>query len=261
VRKRFNISILAMVAALSLAGTLYSQTPVPPADPSKTEPKPESGPAPSHDLTGVWMMRNPPGSQRGFTNYTFTKDPPELTPWAEAKYKEAKASNGGQFTLKTTNDPVLTKCDPPGVPRVYFHPYPFEFVHTPKYTLMLYEYDHTVRRIYTDGRPLPKDPDQLWMGTAVGRWDGDSTLVVDTVGFNDKTWLDRLGHPHSEQLHVTERFHRVNFDHMEVEITMDDPKALVKPWTTVFYYELRPKWELGEISCSGDYLDFSNFEK
>ena len=186
----------------------------------------------THDLTGVWMMRNPPGSNRGFTNYTFTRDPPELTPWAEAKYKEAKASNGGEYTLKTTNDPVLTKCDPPGVPRVYFHPYPFEFVHTPRYTLLLYEH-----------------------------WDGDTTLVVDTVGFNDKTWLDRLGHPHSEQLHVTERFHRVNFDHLELGITMEDPKALVKPWTTVFYYELRPKWELGEISCSGDYLDFSNFEK
>jgi hypothetical protein len=99
------------------------------------------------------------------------------------------------------------------------------------------------------------------MGTSVGHWDGDTTFVVDTAGFNDKTWLDRLGHPHSDQLHVTERFHRVNFDHMELGITMEDPKALVKPWTTVFYYELRPKWELGEISCSGDYLDFSNFEK
>ena len=149
-------SMLGLFAALFLTGFLYAQTPAQPANPPNAPAKAASAPAPAHDLTGVWMMRNPPGSNRGFTNYTFTKDPPELTPWAEAKFKEAKASNGGQFTLKTTNDPVLTKCDPPGVPRVYFHPYPFEFVHTPKYTLMLYEYDHTVRRIYTDGRPDSK---------------------------------------------------------------------------------------------------------
>src|ERR1019366_4812743 len=158
-------SMLGMVAALFLSNPLNAQTAAQPTDQRNAPAKGESAPAPVHDLTGVWMMRNPPGSQRGFTNYTFTKDPPELTPWAAAKYKEAKASNGGEFTLKTTNDPVLTKCDPPGVPRVYFHPYPFEFVHTPKYTLMLYEYDHTVRRVYTDGRPIPKDPDLLWMGT------------------------------------------------------------------------------------------------
>src|SRR6266853_3625918 len=171
--------MLGMVVVLSLSSTLYGQTPAPSADQRNPAPKAASAPAPVRDVTGVWMMRNPPGSQRGFTNYTFTKDPPELTPWAEAKFKEAKASNGGEFTLKTTNDPVLTKCDPPGVPRVYFHPYPFEFVHTAKYTLMLYEYDHTVRRIYTDGRPLPTDPDLLWMGprSAIGRGTQPSSWI------------------------------------------------------------------------------------
>jgi hypothetical protein len=217
-------------------------------------------PAPSHDLTGVWMLRNP-DSMRAFAGATFTKEEPELTPWAQAKYKEAKASNNGKYTLQTTNDPVLTKCDPPGLPRVYFHPYPFEFIHTPKYTLMLYEYDHMVRRIYTDGRSIPDDPDPTWMGFSVGHWEGDTTFVVETAGFNDKTWLDRLGHPHSNQLHVTARFRRIDRDHMQIDISMQDPKALVKPWTTTFYSELRPKWELGEISCSGDYLEFSKFEK
>src|SRR6266404_3943456 len=149
--------MLGMVVVLFLSSTLYAQTPAPSADQHNGTPKAASAPAPVHDVTGVWMMRNPPGSQRGFTNYTFTKDP------------------------------VLTRCDPPGVPRVYFHPYPFELVHTPKYTLMLYEDDHTVRRIYTDGRPIPTDPDLLWMGTSVGHWEGDTTFVVDTVGFNDKT--------------------------------------------------------------------------
>jgi len=217
-------------------------------------------PTPPHDLTGVWMLRNP-DSMRSFAGATFTKAEPEMTSWAQAKYKEAKPSNGGKYTLDTTNDPVLTKCDPPGLPRVYFHPYPFEFIHTPKYTLMLYEYDHVVRRIYTDGRSIPDDPDPPWMGFSVGHWEGDTTFVVETAGFNDKTWLDRLGHPHSNQLRVTERFRRIDRDHMQIDISMQDPKALVKPWTTTFYSELRPKWELGEISCSGDYLGFSKFEK
>lgn len=217
-------------------------------------------PAPVRDLTGVWMIRNPQ-AMRAFSGATFTKEEPEMTPWALSKYKEAKSSNGGKYTLDTTNDPVITKCDPPGVPRVYFHPYPFEFVKTPTYTLLLYEYDHMVRRIYTDGRPLPTDPDATWLGTSVGRWTDDTTFLVDTVGFNDKTWLDRLGHPHSTDLHVTERFRRIDRDHMQIDFTMQDPKALVKPWTATFSLELRPKWELGEISCAGDYLDFKKFEK
>lgn len=224
------------------------------------KPAPTPGPAPVHDLSGVWMMRNPPGSNRGFTLFTFTDpktDPPALTPWGEARFKEAKDSNGGAYTLDQTNDPVLTKCYPPGTPRVYFHPYPFEFLSGAKFILQVFEYDHTIRRIYTDGRQLPDDPDPSWMGYSVGRWEGESTLVVDTVGFNEKTWLDRLGHAHSDQLRVTERFRRVDADHLQVDITMTDPKALAKPWSTTFYYQNRPGWELGEISCSGDYLDFN----
>src|SRR5436853_7368286 len=155
-----------------------------------------AAPAPARDLTGVWMIRNPAG-MRGYAGATFTKDEPEMTPWALARYKEAKNSNGGQYDLETTNDPVLTKCYPPGTPRVYFHPYPFEFVQGAKFMLMVFEYDHTMRRIYTDGRPLPADPDPSWMGYSVGRWEGNTTFVVETVGFHEKTWLDRLRHAHS----------------------------------------------------------------
>ena len=101
-----------------------------------------SGPAPQRDLSGVWTARNPPGVRRTFAN-TFTDprtNPPALTAWGEARLKEAKESNSGKFTLAETNDPVLTKCYPPGLPRIYFHPFPFEIVQTPKYTLALYEY-------------------------------------------------------------------------------------------------------------------------
>ncbi len=268
IRRHFD-SILIVAGLLAIPCALHAQYGTGKAiTPQKNSAQPAESdaapaPAPTHDLSGVWMMRNPPGSNRGYTNFTYTDpkaSPPSLTAWGEEKFKEAKDSNGGAYTLDQTNDPVLTRCYPPGTPRVYFHPYPFEFVQAPKFMLMVFEYDHTLRRIYTDGRPLPDDPDPSWMGYSVGHWDGNTTFVVDTVGFNEKTWLDRLGHPHSEQLHVTERFRRVDRDHLELDITMTDPKALAKPWTTTFYYQNRPDWELGEITCSGDYLDFSKFE-
>ena len=99
------------------------------------------------------------------------------------------------------------------------------------------------------------------MGDSTGHWEGD-TIVVDTVGLKGPhwTWLDTAGHQHSDEMHVTERFRRVDRDHLQLDITMTDPKALAKPWTTTFDYENRPDRELGEISCSGDYLDFNNFE-
>jgi hypothetical protein len=258
VAKGLWIGMASLLVLLALPCGLRAQH----GDSAKSSTSP--APAPIHDLSGVWMMKNPPGSNRGFTNYTFTDpktDSPALTAWGEEKLKEAKPSNGGAYTLDQTNDPVLTKCYPPGTPRVYFHPYPFEFLQAPKFLLMDFEYDHTVRRIYTDGRPLPSDPDPTWMGTSVGHWDGPTTFVVETVGLNEKTWLDRLGHAHSDQLRVTERFRRVDADHLQLDITMTDPKALANPWAATLYYENKQlSWELGEISCSGDYLDFSQFE-
>ena len=257
--RAFTVLTIAVAASSALAAQQAPQA----GRGQGAAPAAASTPAPKRDITGVWMMRNPPGSNRGYTNFTFTDpklDPPALTAWGEARFKEAKDSNGGNYRLDETNDPVLTKCYPPGVPRVYFHPYPFEVVHTPKVTLLVYEYDHTLRRVYTDGRKLvPDQLDPLWMGHSVGRWEGND-FVVETIGFNDRTWLDRLGHAHSEQRKVTERFRRVDRDHLELDITMEDPMALAKPWKTTFYYELRPQWELGEISCSGDYLDWSSVE-
>jgi hypothetical protein len=230
------------------------------AAPAAAKPSPPAAP---RDISGVWMMRNPPGSNRGWTNFTFSDpkaNPPALTPWGEEQFKQAKDSNGGTYRLDETNDPVLTKCFPPGVPRVYFHPYPFEIVQTPKEVLQIFEYDHFLRRIKTDGRKVPEDPDILWMGTSVGRWEGND-FVIETVGLDTRTWLDRIGHAHSDKLKVTERFRRIDRDHMQLDFTMEDPVALAKPWTSTFFYELRPNWELGEISCSGDYLDWTKKER
>ena len=234
-RSRSVALALAAAFALSASATLFSQQ----AGRGGGAPAAPSPPAPARDLSGVWMMRNPPGINGPWTNYTYTdpmKAPPSLTAWGEAEFKKARDSNGGNYTLDETNDPVLTKCYPPGVPRVYFHPYPFEVVQTPKQTLLIYEYDHWMRRVNTDGRALPKDPDQLWMGTSVGKWVDDHNFQVETVGFNTKTWLDRLGHAHSEDLKVTENFRRVDRDHLQVDIKMEDPKALAKLWVTTGRY-------------------------
>lgn len=261
IKRTFSSLLPVAAAATILAGGLFAQAPAAPKPYGEGAAKTESsGPAPKHDLSGVWTLRNP-ANMRQFSGATFDKQGPELTDWGKAEFAKAKSSNNGEYSLDTTNDPVLTRCAPPGTPRVYFHPYPFEFIQTPNLTLQIFEYDHTIRRIHTDGRALPDDPELSWMGTSVGKWEDDYTFVVDTNGLNERTWLDRVGHPHSSQLHVNERFHRVNLDHLEITWTMTDPKAMVKPWKATFYYELRPKWELGEISCSGDYLDFSKFEK
>ena len=224
-------------------------------------PPPDTRPTPVRDLSGVWMKRTPQGLP-SFDGSTWTPgEPPPLTAWGLEEKKKNRANNSGEFQLHETNDPVLTKCYPPGTPRVYFHPYPFEFIQTPKAMLQVFEYDHIMRRMWTDGRPLPADPDLLWMGTSVGRWIDNYTFEVQTVGFNDKTWIDRAGAPHSDQLKVTERFRRSAFDRLDVDFIIEDPKALSKPWTSKGYFQLRNDWELGEISCSGDYLDYAAVEK
>ena len=182
-----------------------------------------------------------------------------MTAWGQEQFKLSKSSNGGPYTLEQTNDPVITKCYPPGTPRVYLQPFPWQIVQTPKETIFLYEYDHTVRHVFTDGRKHPEDVTPSYMGDSIGSWDGD-TFVVDTVGFNDRTWLDRVGHPHSDQLHVIERFQRVNLNDLEVDITMEDAKALAKPWTVHLGFQLRADWTLEEQVCP-DNGDFVSFEK
>jgi hypothetical protein len=114
------------------------------------------------------------------------------------------------------------------------------------------------RQILTDGRELPKDPQPTWMGYSVGRWDGD-TLVVTSAGFNDKTWLDFNGHPHTEALRVTERFRRKNFGEMSVEMTFEDPKAYARPWTISLVGKLAPDTELLEYVCNENEKSVAHF--
>jgi len=148
-------------------------------------------------------------------------------------------------------------CLPPGVPRMMYTPYPTQIYQLADRILFIYEGGaHVWRIIWMDGRQHPKDPNPSWMGDAIGKWEGD-TLVVDTIGFNDKTWLDNDGHPHTEDLHVVERIRRVNQDTLTIDTTIEDPKAYTKPWGGHAVYELKPDWNIGEMVCAdnGTYSD------
>jgi hypothetical protein len=247
---------LAGLMTLVFSAGIYSQN----SPQAKTDnPSATPVPAPEHDLSGVWNMHSTP-AQRKYTGSTYTQDPPEMTPWGLEKYNTNKPSNGPRtHSLKETDDPVLKLCLPPGTPRIYLQPFPFQIVQTPKEIFMLFEYDHTIRQIFMDGRTHPDDVIPTYMGHSIGKWEGD-TLVVDTVGFNEKTWLDRDGHSHSDQLHVIERFRRTDHDNMQIDITMEDAKAIAKPWKTQLYFQLRPGWDIMELACT-DNASFVDFEK
>jgi hypothetical protein len=136
---------------------------------------------------------------------------------------------------------------------------PMELIQVPGRLWILSEFPQTIRMIPTDGRPHSKDPDYTFNGESVAHWEGD-TLVVDTVNFNDKTWIDRIGHPHSDQLHVVERFRRTAHDHLVDDITIEDAKAYTKPWTTRLEFKLQPTWRLTEQFCE-DYDNFKPLEE
>ena len=177
-----------------------------------------------------------------------------MTPWAEAKLKSTKAPHTGGYTGES--DDTTLQCYPPGVPRIYLFNFPMEIFAVPGRVLIVHEFGHFIRQIWTDGRPHPKDPNPSWMGDSIGKWEGD-TLVVDTIGFNDKTWLDQVGHPHSDALHLVERIRRTAPDMLQIDFTFDDPKAFTKQWTGTKQFKLRSDWQISEYVCEEN---FSNKE-
>jgi hypothetical protein len=168
-----------------------------------------------------------------------------LQPWAQKVYEERRAN--------LSKDDPEGFCLPAGVPRI--SPFPQKFVQTPTLFVILDEGNvHSYRQIFLDGRGHPAEPEPLWMGHSIGTWDGD-TLIVDTVGFNDKTWLNGQGLPHTDKLHVVEKYRRPDLGHVEVEITIEDPGALTGPHTFNRTFLLRPTWELLEYVCNEFNID------
>ena len=168
-----------------------------------------------------------------------------MLPWAAELYKHRVDTHG--------YDRPMTFCMPHGVPdAMTVAGLPFKILQTPGETVLLFEEFHKYRQIHTDGRQLPVDPDPAWYGYSVGRWEGD-TFVVETAGFKEGSWLDNSGHPHTEALSTTERFRRINFGRMELVVTIDDPKAYSRPWTSdTLHFLLQPDTELLEHLCENN---------
>ena len=245
--------------SLSAALALMAAGVVSAAGPSQAPPAPRTQ---APDLSGVWSMRSSAATR--YLSYAFSGDEPPMTAWAQERFKATKPSFGPR-AVEDSNDPVnpttvnATGCFPPGVPRIYLHPFPMEIIQTPGRVIMFFEFSHFVRQILTDGRPHNTDLGATWMGDSIGAWEGD-TLVVDTTGFNDKTWIDRAGHPHSDALHVVERIRRTERNTLQNDITITDPKAYTRPWGGSIRFELKPDWHITEMVCE-DNVNFDQFLK
>ncbi len=155
---------------------------------------------------------------------------------------------------------LTTRCLPMGVPRGTLMTQVHKIVQTPGLILVMHEQDSMTRQIYTDGRPLPRDPSPSWLGYSAGRWQGD-TLIVETIGFNDKTPLDGRGHPRSEAMKITERYHRRDVGHLEVEMTFDDPKTYTKPFTVKVTHLLQPDSDILEYVCNENEKDRAHMQR
>jgi hypothetical protein len=207
--------------------------------------------APHPDLSGVWLPPDPQAldravgyNDRGANDGGFAKNI-SRTPWAEERYQATKPGFGPR-RAPGGNDPIL-RCDPIGMPRIIGGA--FEIIQIPGRILLYFESESVHREIWMDGRELPKDPDPTWYGYSVGKWDGD-TLIVDTIGFNDKSWIDSWGNPHSEDMHVVERYRRVDRNTLELRMTVTDPKAYTAPlMSNPKTFTLHPKYELVESLC------------
>jgi hypothetical protein len=206
-----------------------------------------SAPFDPRDLSGMWEFFNGVPGQGIYA--TPSKEHPPMTAWAKARYDEAKPGYGPKAQAGG-NDPIL-KCYPTGIPRILFFPQPLEIFQAPGRTFMFFERDHAWRQIWTDGRSHPKDLAATWMGDSIGKWDGD-TFVVDTVGLNEKSWLDFYGDPHSEDIHLVEKFKRVDHDTLTLQLVVDDPKAYTATWigdTKIYKLLKGNKAYMEELPC------------
>ena len=234
--------------------------------PNLTAPAPRASDRKA-DLSGVWQTElvNPHDSVLG-ESFAFVV--PGDDPRTFSKYfwniladfkpeEEPMRPEAAELFRKNGTTAITpgTSCLPLSIPGADLLAYsPFKILQTREVTMVLYETDNTHRQIYTDGRKLPVDPNPTWMGYSIGRWEG-ATFVVDSAGFNDRGRLDSLGHPRSEALHLQERFHRRDFGHMDVQITVDDPKLYTKPFTIKATEVLLPDSHVLETVCNENERD------
>ncbi len=253
--KIFAIPFLSVVLALPLAAQwLNYPTPGIPrttdgqANLSAPTPRTADG---KPDLSGVWDGDNkPPCPPRGCDDNRTVRE--FLNIGAGLKeglpYKPGMAELAKARRQPPKRDEPLTHCLPFGIVERHTHQTFRNIVQTPGLFLILNEYNASYRQIFTDGRPLPEDPQPSFDGYSIGKWDGD-TLVVQTSGFKDGIWLDAYGDPMTDQPKITERFRRVDFGHLQIELTVDDPGAYTKPWTVTLHQVLAPDTDLIDYIC------------
>jgi hypothetical protein len=197
------------------------------------------------DFSGIW--RQPSGVKYTINQAADLKpEDVQMLPWAATEYKRR------QDTL-SKDDPV-GHCNLSGIPQADVIPYPYKILQNGTQITFLYEAIRTFREVFIDGRAFPEDMQPNWLGYCVGHFEGD-TLVIETRGQSDKTWIDTGGHPHSEQLRVTEKFRRRNFGNIDLEVTIDDPGAYAKPWTVRYPLVYMPDTELIEYVCTENNKD------
>jgi hypothetical protein len=243
--------ILSPVIFLSASSLLQAQAVAPvgakessnkSATPNSSATMPTGSPSGKMpDISGDW---NRDGKRGGFGSSLSLADPTgakrgsegdiPYQEWARTKTLSERPNTGADAQFGNSTNPQLL-CDPVGVPAIYQWPAKTRFVQTPDAVYILYEYGVSFRIVWLNGKH-PDDPDPQWWGHSIGWYENGDTLVVDTVGFNDKTWLDEAGHPHSEKLHLIERYQRIDPETMRLDMTIDDPGAYTKPWSTFKYF-------------------------
>ena len=270
-----RLGLIALLAFFSIgvhAQWLNYPTPGTPrtrdGKPNLTAPAPRAANG-KPDLSGVWHVH--PASvaemKRLFGDDVTVTDVPGMEIDTISKYAlnilvDYKADEAPMrpetaeiFRRHAAGGDPLGLCLPLGIPITGLVSEPTKIVQSPRMIVILYESDGTHRQIYTDGRALPKEIAQpAWLGYSAGKWAGE-TLVVESTGFNDKTWLDLIGHPHSEALRITERYHRRDFGHLDVEMTFDDPKMYTKPFTIKFTEDLWADSDIFENICNENEKD------
>jgi hypothetical protein len=271
---RCFLAALILMASVPVVFAQWPSYPTP-GVPKTADGKPNlTGPAPKTadgkpDLTGIWQNNRtvggtvaarssatPPSTNEDLLTIARRspfwnlgsqfKDGLPFQPWAAELHKQRVANN--------SKDNPDAHCLPMGLMQFHYHGEPRKMIQTPQVIVILYEANAGIRQIFTDGRPLPKDADPWWYGYSTGHWEGD-TLVVETAGFRDLGWLDVEGSPLSDAAHIIERFHRPDFGHLDIEVTIDDPKAYTKPWTVNVHQHILLDTDIIEFVCQENEQD------
>lgn len=239
--RRYLLWVALFPLALSTVYAQWLKYPAPNTPRLKDGSADLSGPVPrapggKPDLSGIWQTAD----MKYLDDLGADGAQISMLPWAAKLYAERQANDSADRPSLHCIPHSITDFDALFVPK--------KLIQTPGELIMLFEAYHSYRQIFTDGRKLPNELDPAWFGYSVGHWEGD-TLVVYSAGINDRTWLDDGGHPHTDALRVTERFHRRDFGHMTVELIIDDPKTYTKPWQVTLPWNLLPDTELLDWAC------------